>query len=216
VGAGRIVAASIVRRRWRSAIVVMLLVGVSGAIVFAALAVARRSASALTRFNAYSRPSDLEISAGSPTAAQLDVFAHAAGVAGVGLINAYDMNVDGLPNLKIAASVDGSLGSVVDRARLVRGRRPNPNAADEIDVGEGLAAQRHVTVGSVLSSVSVTPGQLQLLFQGKNPGTPAGPHVRLHIVGIVRRPLDLGDLAASGGVVVLTPAFNRAYVNRIG
>ena len=54
-----------------------------------------------------------------------------------------------------------------------------------------------------------------LVNHGRNPGAPAGPRVRLRIVGIVRRPLDLGDLAASGGVVIETPAFDRAYKGRI-
>ena len=40
--------------------------------------------------------------------------------------------------------------------------------------------------------------------------------MRLRIVGIVRRPGDLGDANAGGGIVVLTPAFNRAYFDRIG
>ena len=43
--------------------------------------------------------------------------------------------------------------------------------------------------------------------------------MRLRIVGIVRRPSDLGDLGAAGGasgLVILTPAFDRAYFERIG
>ena len=40
--------------------------------------------------------------------------------------------------------------------------------------------------------------------------------MRLRIVGILRRPLDLGDDAVKGGIIVLTPAFNRAYLDRIG
>ena len=40
--------------------------------------------------------------------------------------------------------------------------------------------------------------------------------MHLRVVGIVRRPLDLGDRGASGGVLILMPAFNRAYGNRIG
>ena len=39
--------------------------------------------------------------------------------------------------------------------------------------------------------------------------------MRLRVVGIVRRPLDLGDLGASGGVVIETPAFDRAYAGKI-
>ena len=35
-------------------------------------------------------------------------------------------------------------------------------------------------------------------------------------MGIVRRPLDLGDRGAVGGVLVLTPAFNQKYEHSIG
>src|SRR5207302_6894418 len=45
---------------------------------------------------------------------------------------------------------------------------------------------------------------------------PAGPRFRLRIVGIVRRPLDLGDRGAAGGVLVLTPAFTHQYETSIG
>ena len=48
------------------------------------------------------------------------------------------------------------------------------------------------------------------------PGRPAGPRLRFRIVGIVRRPLDLGRKGASGGVVILTPAFYHRYAERIG
>jgi hypothetical protein len=40
--------------------------------------------------------------------------------------------------------------------------------------------------------------------------------VRLTVVGIVRRPLDLGVRAESGGVALLTPAFREKYHGRIG
>ena len=36
------------------------------------------------------------------------------------------------------------------------------------------------------------------------------------MVGIVRRPLDLGERGGQGGVVVLPPAFNTVYGNKIG
>ena len=38
----------------------------------------------------------------------------------------------------------------------------------------------------------------------------------MRVVGIVRRPLDLGVRAASGGIVMLTPAFSAKYEGRIG
>ena len=46
--------------------------------------------------------------------------------------------------------------------------------------------------------------------------TRSGPRLHLHVVGITRRPFDLSDRSASGGVVLLTPAFNRKYADKIG
>ena len=51
---------------------------------------------------------------------------------------------------------------------------------------------------------------------GKKVGAPAGPHVRFHVVGVVRRPLDLGVPAAGAGVVVMSSAFNDSFGNAVG
>ena len=45
---------------------------------------------------------------------------------------------------------------------------------------------------------------------------PSGPRVTFRIVGIVRRPLDLGGRGAAGGVIVPTPAFLARYGDQIG
>ena len=192
-----------------------MLVGMVGAVVLASAAGAHRSATALQRFVAYSRSSDAELDVNDPTPAQLHAFGRAPEVADFAVLHAYGLIPRGRPNLKNAATVDGRLGRVVDRARLVSGRFANPSAADEIMIGEGLAAQQHLGVGNHLEAASITPAQLALTFQGKNPGPPAGVLLRLRIVGIYRRPLDLGDLAAIGGVVIETPAFDHAYRGRI-
>jgi hypothetical protein len=183
--------------------------------VLASAAGAHRSATALGRFVAYSRSSDAEIDLTDPTSAELRAFRRVPEVADIAVLHAYALIPRGRPNLKNAATVDGRLGTAVDRARVVAGRAANPDAPDEIAIGEGLAAQQHLGLGDHLDAASITPAQFVLVTHGKNPGTPAGPPVRLRIVGIVRRPLDLGDLAASGGVVIETPAFDRAYKGRI-
>src|SRR5207253_6313585 len=59
------------------------------------------------------------------------------------------------------------------------------------------------------------PAQFEVINHGKDPGPPAGDRLHLAIVGIYRRPLDLGDLAAAGGVVIETPAFDRASKRHI-
>jgi ABC-type antimicrobial peptide transport system permease subunit len=202
-------------RRWRSALALTMLVGLVGAIVLAFAAGAHRSSSSLRRFVAYSRSSDMELDVSDPTAAQLSTFRRQPEVADFAVLHAFAIIPRRRPNLKNAATVDGRLGNEVDRARLVKGRFANPAAVDETVIGEGLAAQLHIGIGDELVSDSLSPAQLQLLFEQKNPGPPNGVVVRLHVVGIYRRPLDLGDLAASGGVVIETPAFDRAYQNRI-
>jgi hypothetical protein len=141
-----VLARSELRRRWRSALLITLLVGMVGAVVLASAAGAHRSASALQRFVAYSRSSDAEIDVNDPTPAQLQAFRDVPEVADFAVLHAYAVIARDRPNLKNAATIDGRLGTVVDRARLVAGRVANPNAPDEIMIGEGLAAQQHLGV----------------------------------------------------------------------
>ena len=211
-------AASDIRRRWRGVVALTVLVGAVGVIVLATAAGARRSDAALGRFNTFSRSSDVEISVGFPTADQLRTFRQTPAVAAMARLRGYSLATAADPdaNLAIAAPVDGAMGTVVDRSRLIKGRRANPSAPYEITIGEALAAQLHLRVGSHLDAGSYTPAQLHIGFTSGDPGAPAGPHVRFRVVGIVRRPLDLGVRAAAGGVVLLTPAFSPKYEHRIG
>src|SRR5258708_11038623 len=137
-----------------------MLVGVVGAVVLASAAGAHRSASSLQRFVAYSRSSDVEVDLNDPTAAQLRSFGRVPEVAEFAVLHAYGLIPRGRTNLKNAATIDGRLGTVVDRARLVAGRFANPNAPDEIIIAEGLAAQQHLRIRAHLERDSSTPAQL--------------------------------------------------------
>jgi hypothetical protein len=208
-----------IRRRWRSTVALALLLGAVGAVILATAAGARRSDTALARFNTFSRSSDAEMSIGpNPTASQIRTFRRTPGVAAVAVLHGYGLTVKGDEDatLAIAAPADSAMGTIVDRARLIAGRRADPKAPDEITIGESFAAQQHLGIGDHLEAQSYTPAQVVAGFSGKDPGPPAGPNVRFRVVGIDRRPLDLGDRAASGGVVVLTPAFDTTYPGRIG
>lgn len=209
-------AGSDIRRRWRSVVALTLLVGAVGAVVLATAAGARRSDSALPRFNAYSRSSDVEISVGNPTRKQLESFRRTPGVARFAVVRAFALMIEGSPDLAIAAPADSVMGNLVDRSRLIHGRRSDPAAADEITIGEGLAAETHLRVGSYLDGGSFTQAQITKAISGGDTGAPAGPRFRLRVVGIDRRPLDLGVRALSGGVALLTPAFADKYQGRIG
>ena len=129
---------------------------------------------------------------------------------------AYSLQIEGYENLAIAAPTDSAMGNVVDRVRLIKGRLADPAAPDEVTIGERLAAQTHLGVGSHLDAQSFNQAQIDKAFSGADPGGPAGPRVRLRVVGIVRRPLDLGVREQSGGVALLTPGFGDKYEGRIG
>lgn len=217
MGAIRMLARCEFRRRWRRVLVLTLLVGVVGA---------RRSKSALARFNASSRASDLELFVGDATPSQLRAFRGVASVDAFAPLRTEALILFGVPQVQaIGGAVDTSFGSVVDRARIVAGRAVNPNAADEVTIGEAFAAVSHLKVGRYLDGGSYSPKQVRQLVTGTFTGGPtgpggqpvgAGPRFRLRIVGIVRRPLDLGDRGAAGGVFVLTPAFAHKYETSIG
>ena len=128
VGAVWVLARREIRRRWRSAAAIALLVGVVGAIVLATVAGARRSDTALERFNTASRSSQLEISVGRPSTAQLSRFRETPGIAGLARLRGYSLGVGDFQELAIAAPLDRSMEVAVDRSRLIRGS-PNGCAA---------------------------------------------------------------------------------------
>jgi putative ABC transport system permease protein len=217
VGAVGMVAGGEIRRHWRSVIALTLLVGAVGALVLATAAGARRTASALARFDTATRVDDAELLGAfqyTPTPAQLRALRRVRDVSAVAVLRFYAVApVHVPPNVLssgMPAAVDRRFGTSVNRGRLVAGRRADPAAVDEIDLGETLARRLHLGVGDPLDIVSYTP--TQLAAAGGPPPKPEGPRVRLRVVGLV----GPGDLGLAGQVVVLTPAFNRAYFDRIG
>ena len=111
----------------------------------------------------------------------------------------------------MGTNVDDSFGTAVDRPRVIEGRQADPDAVDEVTISESLAQQTGLEVGSGFTTVSVTPEQIaRRRLRSKGPDAATS-----RVVGIVRRPGDLSDIAASGGVITLTPAFDRSYSKRI-
>jgi ABC-type lipoprotein release transport system permease subunit len=217
MGAFVMLGRSELRRRWRSVVVLTVLVGFVGAVVLALVAGARRTDTSLERFERSSRAGNVEVDVGDATNAQIERFRHSPGVAAAAQLYQFTLVSTGDNFLAIAAQVDDRFGRVVDRARVIHGRAANPERADEVTIGEQLAKQLHVRVGDRLDFRTYTPADIAAIRENNAQSPPpSGPRVSLRIVGIVRRPLDLGGRGAAGGVVVLTAAFYEQYRDRIG
>ena len=210
-------ARSDLRRRWRSAIVLTLLVAFSGAVVLALVAGARRTESSLARFEQASRSADVEFDAGPVTPAQVDELRRVPGVAAVGQLEQLTLISRSGPFtnqfLPSAAQIDRRFGTEVDRPRIIDGRAARLDVVDELTISESLASLLHVGVGDRLSFASFSPADID---QSDSAIHSHGPRVTFRIVGIVRRPLDLGGRGATGGVIVPTPAFLERYRDEIG
>jgi ABC-type lipoprotein release transport system permease subunit len=219
VGAVALIAGHEVRRRGRRALALAILVGLLGAMVLAVVAGARRTGTALDRFRTWSHSADLELAvSGSPSAARLDALRRDPSIVAIADLRAFGLVVPhALDLVAIGAPQGPEFGTTVDRGRVIAGRAVDPNAPDELAIGESLATQLHLHVGDTLTTTSYSVAQIDAVLGGtQDVGPLAGPRVTFHIVGIVRRPLDLSDRAESGGFLVLSPAFTRAYTGRIG
>jgi hypothetical protein len=84
-----LVARADLRRRWFATVAVAVLVGVVGAVVLSSLSGARRSNSALRRFNEYSRSGNLEVTPGRASPAQIAEFRRTPGIAALGVLRIY-------------------------------------------------------------------------------------------------------------------------------
>ena len=203
------------RRRARIALLIVL-VGAIGAVTLATAAGARRSSTALERFQASSLGADVEFSVGgSPATAR--VVEQVPGVAAAGYLRVFGLILPQLPQFQsLGVPTDAQFGTVVDRGRIVDGRAPDPDAVDEVALGEGVAAQLGLSAGDTLRAVSYTPEQVEQSDTAVDPGPPAGPALVLRVTAIVRRPLDLGEEQSAGSMLVLTPAFAKQYAGKIG
>jgi hypothetical protein len=201
------------RRRWRSLLLVALLVGIAGAAVLTAVAGARRTESAYQRLldALYAHHASVEV---SPE--YFDEIADLPQVEAAAPASYMFLAPVGLApdDIQTMAPVDDRWNVVVDRPRLLAGRRPVPGRVDEVLVNEEAADRLGVEPGSVLTLRSLTPQQVDRLFiADQDPGEPAGPEVEVTVVGVGRTELEL---AGTEPIMVFTPAFYALHRDDIG
>jgi hypothetical protein len=210
------------RRRWQATVLLMVVVGLAGGAVMAAVAGARRTDSAMDRFLAWNRPLQVSV-----TGVDYDLVRRLPQVADADE-GAYMALAPSTPS---GAPDPGALGSInpwatghgrimvtSERPLLVRGRLPDPARPLEVAVDETLAAGRGLGPGSTLRMWAYLERQFEQPFDSARPPAPAGPAFDFTVTGVVRQPNDLSPVPVQQDVIYLgvndlslTPAFWRIY-----
>ena len=176
------IAAHRLRAGWRGWAALALLTGLAGAAVLAAAAGARRTDSAFPRF--LRETGSAQVLIGPAQSGVGDGFDLAVGklpgvsqIAPVVGLNAQPLTASGQIDqaAEVAAPLDGRLGHALERPRMLAGREPRPDRADEVMVDQIAAepAQLNLRVGSTLRLVAL----------GNARGSKV-VHLTEHVVGI--------------------------------
>jgi MacB-like periplasmic core domain/FtsX-like permease family len=235
-----------VRFRWRTLVLIAVLVGIGGGVTLTAFAGARRTSSAVPQMLAYSRPDDGQTAVGGfscpprrvagPAARSLAPLPGAARVLRLPQVAAYmrmsylffssSRSGAGLGSVNVFASADVQGFRTIDRPVMVAGRFPGSGRPFDAAVNETAAARLHVRVGSRLTLYGYSQAQACGLTTAGRLPAPAGPRFTVHVVGIARTPADVNaivPLAAAQSVdyeaqgnLYLTPAFLLRYAAALG
>ncbi len=179
------------RRRWRSLLVMALLVALAAGTVMTALSGARRGATAVDRLLERTQPATIAV---LPNQAGFDwdavrALPEVAALTTFCLTGSYV--VDELPQDSFAAGFppgDDEVFRTIERPVVLDGRLPDPTRADEVVVSRSFEQTYGLGVGDGVTLRLFSPvTQDGLKFASTLP-EPDGPVVEATIVGIIRSP----------------------------
>ena len=207
------------RRGWAT---VLVLAAVGIAVTVSAAAGARRTLTSFERFRDVSNePHALLASEGNgPSPVSIEQIEAIDGVdvaseASVFILGLADRDlVPGLHMVVIAAG-DGRTFDDVYVPRVIEGRMPSPDRADEISINEGLQRDHDLNVGDrvVVNGPSAEQFQ-QIIETGAEVDEYDGPSVEATIVGITRTTSNLEDMTFQTYEALAPVAFTKAVDDR--
>ena len=217
----RLWTASELRRRWSSLVILGLLAGRASGLAIAAFDGASRSGTAYTRMREKLAAADVvfypsQVGVGDADVTKLGTLDEVEGWAGFAI---NDSNIDEPPGGAPFIAVGDGWFDTIERAKVLEGRLPDPDADDEAVVD--VAATKlgvDVRVGSVFTWRSLSAEQSDSFPDGAPPDfdwtTAAGPVTKLRIVGIVRLPMQPVVSFASGGLAIVGPGWAEGAPGR--
>ncbi|MGH8775178.1 MAG: hypothetical protein ACRDWI_08405, partial [Jiangellaceae bacterium] len=228
------------RRRWRSLLVLALLIALAAGTVMTVAAGARRGASAMDRLQDQTLPATLLVAPVTPGFDWAPV-RELPEVEALAQVVYSGFEIDGAPAADsfMLPPADAEAMRAIERPIVLQGRLADPDRADEVVVTPAFTRTYGKTVGDSVALGLYTPGQVDtgqgpdtaqtnlvadlwiLTYQQQaaaleadlNPNTTApaaGPVVEATIVGTVRSPL-YGDQLDTPGFVVPSAGLYAAY-----
>jgi hypothetical protein len=202
-----------VRRRWRSLIVLTLLVALATATVLAAAAGARRGQTAFGRLWDSTLPATVTV---LPNQAGFDwdkvrALPEVAALSEFAVV--FGFSVDCCPGASSGFPPTGDeMARTLERPALLAGRVFNPGRTDEVMVTPQFAHVYHKDIGDTITLLLATPKQMNEHFDGST-GPPLGPRIKASIVGIGRTVFGStpADKPAGKGGVLASPALVAHY-----
>jgi hypothetical protein len=202
-----------VRRRWRSLLVLALLVALATATVLAAAAGARRGQSAFDRLWASTLPATVTVLLNQPGFDWNKVRALPEVASLSEFPVTFGFSLDCCPDVSTGFPPIGpELTRTMERPAMEAGRLPNPGRADEIIASPQFLAANHKAIGDTVTLHLATPQQANDGFDGST-GPPRGPRVKARIVGVGRGAWFSAnsDGPGNGGSVQASPALFGHY-----
>jgi hypothetical protein len=208
------------RARWRSYLVIGLLVAATVVASISTAAAAARSQTAFDRLRAATNASDIAVwpEDGSleQAASELRTVEGVTGVRPMHLLFVRPAGTDLFPDYTLFPVAPGAAGGSdpLDQPVIVEGRAPDPSLANEIALSEGLARDLGVGVGDGVGLESMTTEFVDEQFERESDfeAPPDGPRIDATVTGLARSPAEFG---VRPNVIHLTPAFVDAYEGRI-
>ncbi len=208
------------RRRWRSLLVLALLVALATGTVLTATAGARRGQTAFGRLWDSTLPATAVVLPNQPGFDWARVRALPEVTALTEFPVAFSFALDCCPGASTEwAPADSELTRTIERPVILAGRLFNPGRADEVVVTPQFAAVYHKGVGAALVLHLASPQQANLGYDGST-GPPRGPVIRARVVGMIRSVWESvtveGPGGGKGGVLASPALFARYRADIIG
>jgi hypothetical protein len=200
------------RRRWRSLMVLGLLVALATMTVLTAVAGARRGQTAFSRLWARTLPTTITVLPNQPRFDWARIRALPE-VAALGTFALTGFVIDGYPpagqNIGFPPG-DNQTMRTIERPVVLQGRVFDPSRADEVVVTANFPAGYGKGVGDMLTLHLPAPRQSDRGYDPSSSGPPRGPRVRVRIVGVIRS-FWFSDSPGSRGALLPSPALLARY-----